>query len=309
MTRAEDELDEFGKRMLAPLRSAPPLDSQAITDVKAKYLLEGENLRQLISSQPVGEEPKQRKNTIFGTLQHKPVMKALVAVLLAFVVILVGSSFTVFASQSSLPGEALYQVKSWSEDVRLSLISSPDARLGLTLYFINRRMDEISSLMAGGYNVDEQTTDRFRRELEDALQLAAQLDDTQMQHALGEIKSQAEKQRMTMAELINKLPPQAEPAVLKLQERLNEQVMLSSVGEKDPKEFRVQVHERREKQQKHSTEPGQSQSTPDETVTTPLPSEDANNHGNKLNRPTEEPGQGGSGNGNHGLNPTHTPKP
>jgi hypothetical protein len=40
-----------------------------------------------------------------------------------------------------------------------------------------------------------------------------------------------------------------------------------------------------------------------------LPSEDANNHGNKLNRPTQEPGQGGSGNGNHGLNPTHTPKP
>jgi hypothetical protein len=309
MTRAEDELDEFGKRTLTPLRSAPPLDSQAITVMKAKYLLEAENLRQLISSQPVGEKPNQWKNTIFGMLQRKPVMKALVAVLLAFVVILAGSSFTVFASQSSLPGEALYPVKSWSEDVRLSLISSPDARLGLTLSFTNRRMDEISSLMAGGKMVNDQTTDRFRRELEDALQLAAQLDGNQMQHALGEIKSQAENQGMTVEELIKKLPPQAEPAVLKLQERLKEQVMLSSVGENDPKEFRVKVHERKEKQQKHSTDSGQSQSTPDEIVTTPLPSEDANNHGNKLDRPTEEPGQGGSGNGNHGLNPTHTPKP
>ncbi len=311
MTSADNEMDEFGKRTFAPLRSTPPLDSQAILDAKAKYLLEGENLRQAITLEPGGEVTRQKYHNIFRVWQYKPVMKALVAVLLAFAVILAGSSFTVFASQGSLPGQVLYPVKSWSEDVRFSLTSSTDTKLRLTLNLTNRRMEEISVLLASGKKVNEQTTDRFQRELDDALQLAAQLDDIQMQHALGEIKSQAEKQGITIQELINKLPPQADPAVLKLQERLNVQVQLSNAGETDPKKFRVQVHERQEKNQgpKHTPDTGQSQSTPDETVATPMPSEAGNNHGNDMNKPTEEPGQGGPGNGNHGPNPTHTPKP
>jgi Domain of unknown function (DUF5667) len=311
MTKAEDELDEFGKRTLASLRATPPLDSQVIMEVKANYLMEGENLRQAINSESSAKDTRQEKNTIFGVLQRKPIMKALVAVVLAFVVLLAGSSFTVFASQGSLPGEVLYPVKSWSEDVRLSLTSSPSDRLVLTLYFTNLRMEEISTLMARGNQVSAQTTDRFQRELEDALQLAAQLDDTQIQYALGEIKSQAEKQGITIQELISKLPPQAEPAVLKLQERLNEQVQLSNIGEANPKNFRAQINERREKLKgpKHSPDTDQSQSPSDKTTTTAIPSEEGNNHGNKMNQPTEEPGQIGSGNGNHGPIPSHTPKP
>jgi hypothetical protein len=311
MTRAEDELDEFGKRTLTTLRATPPLDSQLIMEVKAKYLMEGEDLRLEINSQPERKATAQSKFSLLGVLQRKPIMKALVAGILAFVVFLAGSSFTVFASQGSLPGDVLYPIKSLSEDVRLSFTSSPNARLGLILKFTNRRMDEISTLMAKGNQVSEQTTDRFQRELEDALQLAAQLDDTQIQHGLGEIKSQAEKQGITIQELISKLPPQAEPAVLKLQERLNEHVQLSNFGEANPKEFRAKIHERREKLKgpKHLPNSDQSQSPGDKTTSTAIPSEDGSNHGSKMNQPTEDPGQSGQGNGNHGPNPSHTPKP
>jgi hypothetical protein len=322
MTRADDELDEFGKRMFAPLRPTPPIDPQVALDSKVKFLLEGENLRQAFNMQP-GREAKRQTNRnlyIFRIFQYKPVMKALVAVLLVFVVILAGSSFTVLASQSSLPGQVLYPVKSWSEDVRLSITSSPDEKLNLTLYFTNRRLEEISNLLADGNTVNDQTANRFQSELEDALQLAAQLDDTQMKHALGEIKNHAEKQGMTMQELISKLPPQADPAVLRLQQRLSEQVQLSNVGEKDPKEFRAQVHGRLQNQHgpKHSPESRQTQSTPDETAGKPMLTQDVNNHGNDMNQPTDMPGHGDQGNGqqqtspgngNHGPNPTHTPKP
>lgn len=322
MTRAEHELEEFGKRTLDPLRPTPSLNQQAASEVKAKFLLEGENLRQAINKQPEGEDtrPTRRRRNFFNGFQHKPVMKALVAVLLAFVVLLAGSSLTVFASQSSLPGQPLYPVKSWSEDVQLSMTLSPDAKLSLTLNYTNRRMEEISSLLASGNTISDQTANRFQNELEDALQLAAQLNDTQMQQALSEIKNHAEKQGMLIQELIVKLPPQADPAIQRLQERLNEQVQLSNVGERDPKGFRVQVRERIQKEHgpKHSPDTRQSQSTTDETAITPMPSQESNNHGIEMSQPTDIPehsgpgnGQGQTipGNGNHGSNPTHTPKP
>jgi hypothetical protein len=319
MNRADKELDEYGKRTLAPLRPSPPLDPLTASEAKAKYLLKAENFRQTIRFQPENADTLQMngKLNIFGTLQHKSMMKALAAFLLAFMVILAGSSFTVFASQSSLPGQALYTVKSWSEDVRLSMTSSPDARLNLTLDFTNQRLEEISSLLEHGNTINEQTADRFQRELEDALLLAVQLDDTQMQLALEKIKSHAENQGLTIQELINKLPPQADAAILRLQE-LNEQVQLSNV-ETDPKEFRVKVNERSQRQQnpKHSPDTGKSKSTPDETATTPMPLQNGDRNGNEI-QTTDVPGHGGqgkdqdqtpSGNGNHELNPTHTPKP
>jgi membrane-associated HD superfamily phosphohydrolase len=253
-------------------------------------------------------------------LRQKPVMKSLVALVLVFLFILAGSSVTVYASQSSLPGQPLYAVKSWSEDVRLAMTSSPNAKLSLTLDYTNRRVDEISNLSADGKAVNDQTADRFQRELEDALQLAAQLDDPQMQHALGEIKKHAESQGLTLEELISKLPPQAKTAVVKLQERLNEQVQLSNIGETDPKKYRSQVHERQKNLQRtnHATDVNQSQSTPDEISITPIPKQDSNHNGDEKSQPSEVPGHGGPGNdqgqstpgkGNHGQNPTHTPKP
>ncbi len=322
MTRANNKLDEFGKRTLAPLQPVPPLDPQSVSEARTKYLLEGDNLRQALGSQPGLEDAHKGngKHNLVWLVQHKPQMKVLVAIVLAFVILLAASSATVFASQNSLPGQMLYPVKSWSEDIRISMTTSPETKLNLTLYFTNRRMEEISTLMADGKPVSDLTAERFASELENVLQLAAQLDDTQIQRALGEIKSHAERQGMTMQELIIKLPPQAEPAVVKLQERLNEQVQLSKIGETDPKEFRLQMRDRFQKQRgsKHSTESEPSLSTPENSSVTPVPGQDGNNQGNEMKEPTEVPGHGGPGNGqgqttpgngNHGQNPTHTPKP
>ena len=322
MTRANNELDEFGKRTLAPLQQAPPLDQAAALEAKAKYLLEGESLRKENHLQTGEEATWQviKKHDIFWMLRQKTVMKSLVAILLVFAFILVGSSVTVYASQNSLPGQPLFAIKSWSEDVRLAMTSSPNAKLSLILNYTNTRVDELSNLVAGGKAINDHTADRYQKELADALQLATLLGDNQMQVALGEIKSHAEKQGITIKELISKLPPQAEPAVIKLQERLNEQVQLSDVGESDPKEFRIQLRERLQNLQrtKHVPDDDQPQSTPIKISITPIPEHDGDNNGNEMAQPSKVPehgdpgkgeGQSTPGAGNHGQNPTHTPKP
>ena len=321
MTRTDREFDDYGKRVLAPLRQDRNLDPQSAAETKKRFLMQADSLRQGLISQPETGNKQNRpgKTDVFRIFQRNPGLKALMAVVLAAFIILSGSSITVAAAQSSLPGEPLYAIKSWSEDVRLSMTHSTEAKLNLTLDYTNRRLDEISGLLAGGKALSDQSSDRFQEELENALQLAAQLDDTQMQDALGQIKKHAEYQGMTIEELIDKLPPQAEPAIVRLQARLAEQIQLSNFGESDPQSFRAHIRERQQKQQdsKHSSGTDQPESILPGMTVTPIPKqEDGENK--KTHQPTDMPGQGDPGNGkgqntpgngNHESNESSTQEP
>lgn len=315
MSRVENNLDEYGKRALAPLRHAPPIDPSVLSDEKAKFLLHAENLRKNII--PTRLRPTERKPDTRWVRLSTPIFKTFVISI--FVLLLVaGSSFTVYAAQSSLPGEPLYSVKSLSEDIRLILTFSTKDKLDLTLDFTNRRMGEISNLVEAGKSLPEGTSDRYQHELEDALQLATQMDDQQMFIALGQIKKLAEDQGITIEELLISLPNQTSPAIIHLKERLQEQVQLSTIGEKNPQEFRLEIRERAHNRQglKHAPISDDLESTPAIASVTPMPAQDENG----MNQPTEIPGHGNSGNGqgqstpgnsngNHGPNPTHTPNP
>ena len=322
MTSNDRELDEYGKRVLQPLRSTPALDPALAGEIKAKFLLHGESLRKSLISRSNGVVPDQvlRKPKFFGINLRMPVMKALVGTLMALI-ILIGSSLTVYASQSSLPGESLYLIKTWSEDIRLSIASSPQSKLNLTLDFTNRRMDEISSLVETGKTLPAQTSERFQGELDSALQLAAEMENGQMQNALGKIKHQAESQGITIEELISKLPEQTEPAIIHLQERLLEQVTLSTIGENDPQAFRSQVIERQHRRPVSDKSTPASEKTeihPTDSSGKNHPTEAEKGHGNDKGQPTEVPDHGNSGGGqdkstpgseDHGQEPDRTQNP
>jgi hypothetical protein len=191
MTWTDHEFDEYGKRVLSPLRPAPSLDPQVAAEAKEQFLMHGESLGHGLISQPGGLDLEQRlrKPNVFLGTQRNTLMKALAGVLLAILIILAVSSITVYAAQSSLPGEPLYTIKSWGEDLRLSMTFSTKAKLNLTLDYTIRRVNEISDILAGGKTLNDQSSDRFKRELDYALLLAAQLDNTQIQNALGQINS------------------------------------------------------------------------------------------------------------------------
>jgi hypothetical protein len=319
MNHSDEELNKFGKRILSPLSQVDPLDPASIAQERAKFLAQVEHLRTYLPVVTNNETEKQsnREDRIYLRKQRMPLFRALIAVLVV-VILLAGSSATVFAAQNSLPGEPLYAIKSLSEDVRLTMALNPQTKLDLTLTYTNRRAEEISSLVANGEELPTQTSARYQLELEQALDLAAQMNDQQMQVALIQIKNRAEKQGMTMEELLANLPEQASPAILRLQERLQEQVMLSSFGESDPQAFRNEIRERQKIRQslKHSTEPEQTEEIPLIADNTPMPGQD--NNGNEMGQPTQMPGHNGQGNGqdeslpgngNHGPGPTHSPKP
>jgi hypothetical protein len=319
MTRADDE---FGKQVFATLEATPPLDPRTAASEKAKFLIQGEELRKGYIP-GTGNVDDQRDYGISMGLFRKrnmSLLKGLVAALIVLI-FLIGSSLTVYAAQDKLPGDSLYPLKLISEDIRLSLTHSPQAKLDITLNFTNRRVDEITHLLETGNPVPAQASDRFQGELESALQIASKMEDKQMQNALSDIKGHAENQGKTIQELISQLPDQAEPAIMHLQERLREQVTLSTIGENDPQTYRVEIRERqRRRSEKHNPTPTNNgtASTPAGNSNPPLPTNAGDDHDSGNGHPTQSPGHenGGPGqgnpnpgNGNHGPDPSHTPKP
>jgi len=317
MSRAENELDEFGKRALAPLRSASPIDLAKAGQIKSQFLAQAESFRQDLATQLNPEHGGDaRRISGFPWLVHpSPLLKAAFAVLIALVIVLASSGITVFAAQDSLPGDRLYPLKTWSENLRYSLTFSTQSRLNLTLDYTNSRVNEISSLVAQGRIVSDQTSDQYQQELNNALELAAQMNDTQLESALQQIMSHAGKQEMIVQRLIGQLPPQAQPAMRLLQERLQAQLQLSALGKADPKTFRMEIQERLQRQNGPGGSPGNQQpgigpgfpnGTPapnegDSTgdgyksgQSTQMPQNDGD--GNKFGQPTEGPGDGGDGN-------------
>jgi len=289
------------------------MESPLFAQEKANFMRQGENLRLELESRPV-RKGQPRLWSLLSALRYKPAttMVRIMAAILLMLVILAGSSFTVYAAQSSLPGEPLYAVKSWSEDVRLSLANTPQRKLDLILAFTDRRAGEISQLAENGMTVSDQASSRYQDELEDALQLAAEMDDAHIQIALGKIKKQAERQGMTLEELISSLPEQAGPAIAHLQERLQEQINLSSFGEHNPQGFRQQVHERqREHQGKQKSTPASIEPgvNPTQDSGNPMLDDHQKDKGSSNQKPTDEadhggPGGGNSGNGKHNATPT-----
>jgi hypothetical protein len=85
---------------------------------------------------------------------------------------------TVYASQDSLPGETLYPVKLWSEDVQLDLTADPTAKLDLSLDFTDRRLSEIQQLVEDDLPVSDDAITALEETLDETLGILAEVPDT-----------------------------------------------------------------------------------------------------------------------------------
>jgi hypothetical protein len=92
-------------------------------------------------------------NTV-GTKNRKFAISTLVALIVVFVMVFGGVSATAYASQSALPGDALYPVKTSLEVTQISLANDAYLKAQLNLVFAQRRMNEINELLQQGRNSD-----------------------------------------------------------------------------------------------------------------------------------------------------------
>jgi hypothetical protein len=114
------------------------------------------------------------------------------SILLALSLVAGGGGVTVAAAQESMPGDALYPVKLWSEDAYLAVTTDPQEDMNLALQFADRRAEEIVHLVAAGDPVANEVLLRMAQEDDMALGIAAGLGGEDSAEALEKVRERLE---------------------------------------------------------------------------------------------------------------------
>lgn len=166
MSQSNDNLDPRLNKMLDDLRSVPPRDPAAAARGRVLFLSQANNLKQAVSKLP------ERRHTgwfssvlmVLQQKEYKPMFTTLLSALIIVVLALGGTTATAYAAQDDLPGDMLYGVKTFTEDVRLAFAS--DAQdVNLCEEFTQRRMQETVQLAENG-RYDDVATAMQRYELQ-----------------------------------------------------------------------------------------------------------------------------------------------
>ncbi|HSR21606.1 MAG TPA: DUF5667 domain-containing protein [Anaerolineales bacterium] len=222
-----------------PLRAAPHASR-----ARAAFLQQVRQLTPRVSN-PAADRLNgwQERFGTFGFTARKEkrsMFSFVMTLLLALGVVFGGAGTAVAVAQGAQPEDALYAVKTWSEDVRLRLAPQSQTKLELALQFSARRVEEIQNGLMLGTAPSTQLLTRFENQLRQQLQIAAGMPDELLFPALLQVREQAQLQEQEMAQL-----QLQDAAGLQLRERLRSmlqaQAQEAAAGLQDPQRLREQL--------------------------------------------------------------------
>jgi hypothetical protein len=176
----------------------------------------------------------------------------LTTVIVTLALALGGTGITAYAAQESLPNQALYGVKTFTEDVQLQLTTQAENQLALTLNFANRRVNELATMAKQGESAIESVANRYGTEIDHALQLTAGLPESNMTSALEQVKTQLQQQEQVMAQLCQEHPQDS--VLQQMQTRLQQRLHLAESGLNDPQGFQEQLRQQLQDQTQHKNQ-------------------------------------------------------
>jgi hypothetical protein len=308
MNKKYDETESELSALLAQLRQTPARDRSKAAQGRVNFLAQAKSMGQAVSPAP---EPRHTRwidpiQSFFSRKEHSPMFATLVTMMVSFALLFGGAGATVAVAQGSQPDSLLYPVKIYSEDARFELTSRPQAQIQLLLEFMNRRVEELDALLVSGKALPAPLLVRYQAEMENALQIAAGLQDPELIRALERIQANLQVQQQKMTQTQQRIGQPAGPAFVQLQAMLRERARLVEDGLADPQEFRLRLRQRFQV----------GQPTPEATPVQPgsgggigpgpmNPSATPLRDGTGPANPNVTPGQGGNGPGP--MNPSATP--
>ncbi|HSK88190.1 MAG TPA: DUF5667 domain-containing protein [Anaerolineales bacterium] len=284
------EAESIVQEHIGELKSVPERASRAATRARARFLT------QAVS----GEEFQRHKgwNAIFRTEQFA--MNILISILV-IAGLLAGGGATVKAAQDDLPGEHLYGIKTWSEDVSLQFQNNPEARVERLMALAQTRVQEMTQMVEAGQTPPDQIRLRLEGHLQQALQLCSNMQDTALDRTLLQLRDQLQQQDRDMQRLQIHSTQDAQPILERTRTMLQTQLHVVDDGLLNHEIFRNTV--------RNGFHYGQTQTPPTAAPTTPpTPHRQQNNQatpqadpeGNNGPGPNPDPG---------GPNPSMTPMP
>lgn len=184
--------------------------------------------------------------------------RTLVAALAAVLLLTLGSSTALAASQSANPGDPLYGVKRASERVALVLRRSPESKAALHLRWAERRLSEIETLAGAGRDVDALAAD-FAAELEAAADAG---EDAGTDAILAKIRARTTQHIARLNEILAVAPEAARDGLERAIENAQRQ------GEK-AEQRRIEKAEKKQQKKSGDDEPGTPGGPPADKATPP----------------------------------------
>jgi len=219
----EQPVDPQLEEMLDLLRPTPPMDAEMAARGQAKFMAEMEELFGPLPSSPLARLAgwistlyRPEGKYTMATSRQKFVFATLAVFIVMFVLVFGGVSATAYASQFSLPGDALYPVKTSLEQTQLGLSLNAARQAELQLEFAQRRLDEVAALIEEGrYNDIETATSEFEYHIQqaiDTLELVAAGDPARAEELAAKIASALSSYASTLSGMMANVPEAVKPA-------------------------------------------------------------------------------------------------
>ena len=196
-----DQLDPRLADLLDELKPVPGRNPQAAARARSKFLAEAvsasENRRHSWWTTIFQQKEKFAMNLIISTL--------------VIAGLLFGGGATVAAAQNDLPTEPLYQIKLMSEDANVWLAHDPSMKIEMLMKQAQTRTEEMAALASAGIIPPAGLATRMQDQIQQALQLAATLDDAEMTAALDQIQTHLQTQDRLMTQIQDGTCTECEP--------------------------------------------------------------------------------------------------
>jgi hypothetical protein len=200
-------MDVFIVKQLKNLRKIKP-SSSLLSKQRSFLLSEISRIEEPIKQ--VSETGK--RFLIFPVFNFSKLLKPVYA--LAFVLIILVSSLgtvsVISAAQNSLPGDPLYGLKTAFEKTQMTFASSQEAKVKLSIKFVNQRIDEFAQIAGKPEKKQEiqKTVDKLNSQL------------VSIQDEISQLKDRNDKKALEVAKLIKEQTANYKQTIIKLSEQL-----------------------------------------------------------------------------------------
>jgi len=233
MKNIGEELDRIGKELLGVLRQAPQRDEKAAAAGRQRYMqqVEGYLAR--------GQRPAAVATNRWAFLRQKSFATVAMTSLLVLVLLIGSGAGVAAAAIGTVPGDALYAVKTFGEDFHLALTADEASKFDLLGSYVERRYDEIDALQATGSEVPENTADRLGDQLGAMLQIAANMDDANMTQSLSDMQDMLQPKYQGTNGDQDRLQDQFQvKSMVQIHKQTRDSWDATTLGLSDPEQFR-----------------------------------------------------------------------
>ena len=198
-------------------------------------------------------------------------LNTITSIIIAISLLLCSGVATVAASQNSIPGDLLYDVKLASESVEMDLTNNPISQFTLALELVQERADEINALLLEGTLPSEAVQTKYKTQIEQAMSIAASLSGDNAVNALEHLQLQLESEYRVFMEVQKNASPTSENAMTQVRTMLEERVRMIETGQTNLLQLRQQLQVQEQLNNPDQGQQGQSSQSgngPQDSTTT-----------------------------------------